>query len=310
MGFRPSRPVAYQLVLRGRESNAAEGFPKAMAGARKYPGKNRWRGRRFREQSAPVHEGEPMALSGRTIVVTGAGSGIGRATCMTLCAQGAHVGAVGRRAEPLDSLRAELASASGDLVPLLADVGSPEETEHAVGRLVARHGPVSGVVNNAGLARFAPIGDACLADFDAMVAVNLRGPVNVIRACLPGLRARRGSVVNVTSVGGALAMPNRSLYGATKAAANSLTRSLARELAPDVRVNAILPGPVDTPMYDDLGLTGPQTDALREQLAAATPLGRFGTTAEVARWVALLLDDETSAWVTGALIPVDGGRTS
>lgn len=105
-------------------------------------------------------------------------------------------------------------------------------------------------------------------------------------------------------------MPGRSFYGASKAALNSLTRSLARELAPDVRVNAVLPGPVDTPMWSDLGLDPEQAASLRSSLLAATPMGRFGRPDEVARWVCGLLDPELSGWITGALIAVDGGRTS
>ncbi|MYV89746.1 SDR family oxidoreductase, partial [Streptomyces sp. SID1034] len=136
------------------------------------------------------------------------------------------------------------------------------------------------------------------------------GPVHLIRAALPELRERQGAVVNVSSVGGALAMPGRSLYGATKAALNSLTRSLARELAPRVRVNAILPGPVDTPMYGDLGLDERATRDLVADMVEATPLGRFGTPDDIAGWVCNLLDPEASGWVTGALVAIDGGRSA
>ncbi|MFJ3232894.1 SDR family NAD(P)-dependent oxidoreductase [Streptomyces sp. NPDC086787] len=251
-----------------------------------------------------------MSLSDRTVVVTGAGSGIGRATCVALSRAGARVGAVGRRKEPLAALCEELRHEPGDVMALPADVGSAAEVEEAVRALTERSGPVTGIVNNAGLARFAPLSSASLSDLDAMFAVHVRGPVNVLRACLPSLREHGGAVVNVSSVGGALAMPDRSLYGATKAAVNSLTRSWAQELAPRIRVNAILPGPVDTSMYADLGLTGAQTETLRANLIASTPLGRFGRPAEVARWITLLLDEDESGWITGALVPVDGGRTS
>jgi NAD(P)-dependent dehydrogenase (short-subunit alcohol dehydrogenase family) len=166
------------------------------------------------------------------------------------------------------------------------------------------------VVNNAGLARFGKLDEIDLSEFEDMLRINVRAPAELIRCALPQLRRNRGSVVNVTSVAGVLSMPGRSFYGASKAALNSLTKSLARELAPDVRINAILPGPVDTPMWSELGLSDAGTQSLRTDLMASTPMGRFGGGDEIARWVCLLLDTEVSGWVTGALIPVDGGRTT
>jgi NAD(P)-dependent dehydrogenase (short-subunit alcohol dehydrogenase family) len=190
------------------------------------------------------------------------------------------------------------------------DVTRPGAPDRVVGAAVARFGAVHGLVNNAGLARFAPLEKASDEDFERLLATNVRAPAALIRAALPYLRQERGAVVNVSSVGGVLAMPGRSYYGASKAALNSLTRSLARELAPEVRVNAVLPGPVDTPMWNDLGLDAEQAAALRSSLLAATPMRRFGRPDEVATWVCCLLDPEISGWVTGALITVDGGRTS
>ncbi|MEU3503107.1 SDR family oxidoreductase [Streptomyces hundungensis] len=249
-----------------------------------------------------------MSLHGKSMVVTGAGTGIGRAVARTLLAAGASVTLVGRRAGPLG----EAADTEGGERALVhpADIGDASGARAAVEAAVERFGAVDGLVNNAGLARFAPIEKADLADLTAMLDVNLLGPVHLIRAALPQLRERKGAVVNVSSVGGALAMPGRALYGATKAALNSLTRSLARELAPHVRVNAVLPGPVDTPMYGDLGLDARGTDDLIAGLVEATPLGRFGRPEEIAGWVCNLLDPETSGWVTGALVAIDGGRSA
>jgi NAD(P)-dependent dehydrogenase (short-subunit alcohol dehydrogenase family) len=191
-----------------------------------------------------------------------------------------------------------------------ADVSRPEEVERAVKSALERFGRLDGLVNNAGAARFARIEDADLADLEAMLDANVRGPVNLIRTCLPALREGGGAIVNVSSIGGVLATPGRSFYGATKAAVNSLTRSLARELAPSVRVNAVLPGPVETPIYDGLGLSEEETLQLRQELIQATPMGRFGQPAEIARWVCNLLDDELAGWVTGALVCIDGGRSA
>jgi NAD(P)-dependent dehydrogenase (short-subunit alcohol dehydrogenase family) len=249
-----------------------------------------------------------MSLDGKTFLVTGAGSGIGRAVARRLLDSGARVTLVGRRVAPLKETAGPYTDAYVLAHP--ADIGRPGDADGAVRAALDRFGTLDGLVNNAGLARFGPLAEADPHDLDAMLGVNLLGPAHLIRAALPALRAGSGSVVNVTSVGGALAMPNRAMYGASKAALNSLTRSLARELAPLVRVNAVLPGPVDTPMYDDLGLTPEKVGNLRKDMVESTPLGRFGKPEEIAAWVCHLLDPEVSAWVTGALIPVDGGRTS
>lgn len=310
-----------------------------------------------------------MSLSGKALIVTGAGSGIGRAVAVAAAADGARVALLGRRKSALQDTAAQVRDA---LVPLRrrresapedeaahvrdalvalrrrresahedtatqaqdarvalrgrrksatedtaaqarealvvpTDLSEPAAVDAAVGTVLEEFGRLDGLVNNAGTARFAPVDQADPKDLQVMFDVHVRGPVQLIQRCLPALRASRGAIVNVTSVGGALATPNRSFYGATKAAINHLTRSLAAELAPDVRVNAVLPGPVDTPIYDDLGLSGEATQRLRENLIAATPLRRFGTPDEVARWVCMLLGD-AGAWVTGVLLPVDGGR--
>jgi NAD(P)-dependent dehydrogenase (short-subunit alcohol dehydrogenase family) len=253
-----------------------------------------------------------MSLTGRTVVVTGAGTGIGRAVALRLLDTGTNVVLVGRREAPLRdvALQASGGEEPGDSLVAAADVGDAGEIDRVAFDAVARFGGIDGLVNNAGLARFGPIEGAKAIDMDAMLDANLRGPVHLIRACLPMLREREGCVVNVSSVGGVLAMPNRALYGATKAALNSLTRSLARELAPGVRVNAILPGPVDTPMYDDMALDPQRSLELRNNLVSETPMGRFGRPSEIAAWVCALLDPELSSWVTGTLLTVDGGRTA
>ncbi|MFI6165503.1 SDR family NAD(P)-dependent oxidoreductase [Nocardia sp. NPDC051052] len=248
-----------------------------------------------------------MTLDGKSIVVTGAATGIGRGITECLLKSGANVTMVGRRAVPLR----ELADRYGDAAAVLVhDICAPGAAERIITAATERFGGLDAVVNNAGSARFGRLAEIDPAQFDAMFAVNVRAPADLIRCALPQLRANHGSVVNISSVGGVLSMPGRAYYGATKAAMNSLTRSLARELAPDVRVNAILPGPVDTPMWTETGLSEAATDQLRTDLLSSTPMGRLGDSTELGRWVCLLLDPDMSSWVTGALIPVDGGRTA
>ncbi|MGW1893541.1 SDR family NAD(P)-dependent oxidoreductase [Streptomyces sp. NPDC002004] len=248
-----------------------------------------------------------MTLAGQSVVVTGAATGIGRGITECLLKSGASVTIVGRREQPLQ----ELADLYGNAVAVVArDICAPGAAEQIVEAATDSFGRLDAVVNNAGLARFGRLEAIDPAQFDAMFAANVRAPAELIRCALPQLRANRGSAVNISSVGGALSMPGRAFYGATKAALNSLTRSLARELAPDVRVNAILPGPVDTPMWNETGLDGADTQQLRVGLLSSTPMGRFGDPTEIGGWVCTLLDPELSGWVTGALIPVDGGRTA
>lgn len=248
-----------------------------------------------------------MTLAGKSVVITGAATGIGRGITECVLKSGANVTVVGRREEPLR----ELADVYGDAVVVVAqDIAEPGAAERIVAAATDGFGGLDAVVNNAGLARFGNLDAIDPALFDAMFAVNVRAPAELIRCALPHLRAARGSVVNISSVGGVLAMPGRAFYGATKAAVNSLTRSLAVEFAPDVRVNAILPGPVLTPMWGETGLDAAGTERLRAGLLESTPMGRFGEDTEIGRWVCLLLDSEVSGWVTGALMPVDGGRTA
>lgn len=248
-----------------------------------------------------------MSLSGRSVIVTGAGSGIGRSIAATAAGQGARVSLVGRREAQLKQAATEI---EGETHVVVADVAGHDFAGEVVDSVVERFGEIDVVVNNAGQARFGRLDAVDLAEFSSMLAVNVVGPAGLIRAALPFLRRGQGAVVNVSSVAGVLSMPGRSFYGASKAAINSLTRSLARELAPEIRVNAVLPGPVDTPLWTTLGLTEAQTEALRDGLIADTPMNRFGGADEVARWVCALADPEFSGWITGALIPVDGGRTS
>lgn len=254
---------------------------------------------------------EPDGVAGLRVVVTGAGTGLGRAVALDLARHGARVAVVGRRVHLLHETAwccHHAGADPDDIVVLGADVSVPNRCAEVVGVAERRFGGIDALVNNAASARFGSLESTALDVLDKLIAVNLLAPVAMLHAALPQLRRARGSVVNVGSVGGLLALPYRAYYGASKAALHHLTRSLAKELAPDVRVNALVPGAIDTPMYDDLGIDAAAVRQLREEMVATTPLGRLGQPAEVAPWVRMLVGPAGS-FVTGSLIVVDGGRS-
>lgn len=239
-------------------------------------------------------------------IVTGAGSGVGRALAISLAKEGWQLVLAGRREERLGETAASAPSLAVRTVA--CDIGAAGAPELVVGTAVEEFGRLDALVNNAGVARFARLGDTSPADIAQMLSTNLTGPLTMIRAAAAELAAQHGVIVNVGSIGGVLALPGRAAYGASKAALHHLTRSLARELAPAIRVNAVAPGAIDTEMYDDLGMTAAQVRELRAEMVATTPLGRMGSPEDVVPWIEMLLGP-AGQWVTGSVIVVDGGRS-
>lgn len=184
-------------------------------------------------------------LAGRAAVVTGASSGIGRATALALAGAGARVGLVARRAERLDELAQEIGTAGGEAIALTADVGDYGQAEGAVRRAEATFGGVDLLVNVAGVMLPAPIAEADPADWQRMVQVNLMGALHATRAALPGMLERgSGHIVNVSSTSGRTHQPRFSVYAATKHALGAFTNVLRKEVHPArIRVTLFEPGP-------------------------------------------------------------------
>ncbi|MFE9442421.1 SDR family NAD(P)-dependent oxidoreductase [Streptomyces sp. NPDC006602] len=240
----------------------------------------------------------------RIVLVTGAGTGIGRATARAFAAQGAHVVAVGRRAAPLADTAAY---DEARIVPLTADIATEDGPATIVRAALQRHGRIDVLVNNAAIVNTESLRTYTRASADTHLATNLLAPVLLTQAALPALEESRGVVVNVTTSVGQRGWPGNSLYAAGKAALEVLTRSWAVELAPlGIRVAAVAPGAIDTPIGDHAGYTPEDRASIREWQLAHTPLGRVGRPEEVA-WAITRLAAPEASFITGVVLPVDGG---
>jgi NAD(P)-dependent dehydrogenase (short-subunit alcohol dehydrogenase family) len=240
----------------------------------------------------------------RTVLVTGAGTGIGRATAHAFADEGAHVVAVGRREAPL----AETAAYDRSLISTLAaDITAADGPETVVRAALDRHDRIDVLVNNAGIVNAQSLRTYTREAVEPQLATNLLAPVLLTQAALPALEDSRGVIVNVTTSVGQRGWPGNSLYAAGKAALEVLTRSWAVELAPlGIRVAAVAPGAIDTPIGDHAGHTPEQRAAIRAWQLDHTPLGRVGRPAEVA-WAIARLAAPQASFITGVILPVDGG---
>lgn len=240
-----------------------------------------------------------------TVLVTGAGSGIGRAIALAFADEGARVVVTGRTHTPLEAL----ASTDPDhLVPVIADVTERSDARRAVEIANAR-GDFAVLVNNAGAFTAGPIGSVSSESVQQLLDTNIAGVTQMTQAALEPLVARNGAIVNISSAAGRRATPGAAVYAASKAAVESLTTSLAVELAQlGVRVNAIAPGPIKTPILERAGMSPEQAEAAWDVFVAQVPLGRAGQPEEIAAWV-LHLADPVASWVTGQVLGIDGGMS-
>ncbi|MEX2376361.1 MAG: SDR family oxidoreductase [Dehalococcoidia bacterium] len=238
-------------------------------------------------------------------VVTGAGSGIGAAIARGLAVNVGTVCLVGRTAAKLERVAEQIAADGGSAEVLPADVGDPAAIDVLASDIRDRFDRVDVLANNAAVLAVKPFEEFRATEVEEHFATNLKGPFLLTQALLPLLRVSGdAAVLNVSSVAASVPRAGSTLYGATKAGLEYLTRCLAVELAPDgIRVNAIAPGPVDTPIHDGW-LQDPKE---RSERLSDVPLGRPGRAEEVAWW-AVELCGGNGSWITGAMVPIDGGK--
>jgi len=249
-----------------------------------------------------------MRFADKTIIVTGATSGIGRATAKAFAAEGGALVLVGRDQAALTEVLAEVRAAGGAGAASAVDLTAADAPGRIVGTAIDSFGRIDVVVNAAGVIASAPLESTSDELWDSMMAINARAPFRLTREALPYLTKTRGSVVNVSSVNGLRSFPGVLAYCVSKAAVDHLTRCAAIELAPlGVRVNAVNPGVTVTNLHRRSGMGEEQYATFLERSKTTHPLGRPGDAAEIAELILFLASDR-AAWMTGETIPIDGGR--
>lgn len=246
-------------------------------------------------------------FEGRSILVTGATSGMGHATARLLAGRGAKVAIAGRRADRLAALARELNAAGSEALELPGDVCDEAACGRWVEEAAARFGGLDGLVNAAGVLSPGSAADTTSDGWDRIMDTNLRAVFVLTRAAIPHLVRTKGAVVNLSSVGGLRPYPNLLAYCVSKAALDHLTRCTALDLAPHgVRVNAVNPGVVVTELHTVTHAV-PDYPAFLEKGKTTHPIGRVGTAEEVATLIAYLLGPD-AGWITGVTWSIDGGR--
>jgi NAD(P)-dependent dehydrogenase (short-subunit alcohol dehydrogenase family) len=251
-----------------------------------------------------------MSFDGKRVLVTGGSRGIGHAAVVEFLAQGAHVAVNGRTEASTAAGIANLGKAKGRVVAAPGDVASRDACYAIVEHAVAELGGLDILVNSAGIGDSGPFAEVDEAQWDATIDVNLKGTFFCCQAALPHLKAARGNIVNLASDAGLVGEAGLSAYCASKGGVVNLTRALALELAPDIRVNCVCPGYTDTDMVRRDGIDQASDPAAAErEVVNYAPLRRMAAPREIGRAIAYLASED-AVFITGAALQIDGGSTA
>jgi meso-butanediol dehydrogenase / (S,S)-butanediol dehydrogenase / diacetyl reductase len=252
-----------------------------------------------------------MRLEHKVCIITGGGSGIGRATSLLFADEGARLVVADKRAGHAQAVASECTAKGAEAIAVEANVANAADVKRMIEKTVERFGRLDVLVNNAGYGIPGSVVETDEDAWDALMAVNVRGVFLCSKYAIPVMKANGGgAIVNTASVVAAVGIGNRAAYCASKGAVAALTRAIAIDHVGDgIRCNAIAPGTIDTPYFDEILQKSADPGATRKALAARQLLGRLGTPEEIAAGILFLAGDE-SRFATGTILTLDGGMTA
>lgn len=252
-----------------------------------------------------------MRLKNKVALITGGGTGIGKATALLFAREGASLVITGRRKPPLEETVSQIRDLHDNAVYVIGDVSKTDDAQNMIRKTIETFGRLDILVNNAGV-NYKPNTTSATEeeDWDITINTNLKGIYLVSKYAIPELSKNGGSIINISSVVGLKGFRGAIAYTTSKGGILNMTKSMALELAPDkIRVNCICPGMIDTDMYWNFIKSSENPDTLHEYVVHSHPLGRIGKPEDIAYGALFLASDEAN-WITGVILPIDGGFTT